>query len=288
MIDPDCDEEVTGITNGQSQHQVNRPANANTDSDPSNRDLGLEQVSDTSSTNDLGTLYNQDFFVADMTNRRLSQILNKMNYPYPLPNGHAVLQLRLPDLLMYLKTDTYLMDVNTGEHYAIYSDKIQKMSITPKLYSAWGYRQLLDTIQSDALRFGVNSPKASTSGVSQKAPTLAGPTQPSPVSHYTQPPASPCRPTIVKYEPPAFSLETPTQMLTRDERNQVLQNHVVAANAVFNKVTVFENLIQQEPHNAIYYEEVQRVQKNQHIHVAIKLQHILETDDKFRRAAGLP
>ena len=288
MIDPACDEEVAGITNGQSQHQVNRPANVNTDSDPFNQDLGLKQVSDTNSTNNLGTLYNQDFFVADTMNRRLSQIPNKMNYPYPLPNGHAALQIRLPDLLIYLKTDTYLMDVNTGEHYAVYSDKIQKMSVTPKLYSPWGYRQLLHTIQSDALRFGVNSPQPSTSGVSQKVPTIAGPTQPSPVSHYTQPPASPCRPTIVKYEPPAFSLETPTQMLTRDEQNQVLQNHVVAANAVFNKVAVFEELIQWEPHNAMYYEEVQRVQKNQHIHVAIKLQHILETDDKFRRAAGLP
>ena len=62
---------------------------------------------------------------------------------------------------------------------------------------------------------------------------------------------------------------------------------MVAANAVFNKVAVFEKLIQQEPHNAMYYEEVQRVQKNQHIPVAIKLQHILETDDKFWRAAGL-
>ena len=168
MIDPDCNEEVTGITNGQSQHQVNRPANANTHSDPLNWDLGLEQVSDTNSTNNLGTLYDQDFFIADMTNRRLSQIPNKMNYPYPLPNGHAALQLRLPDLLIYLKTDTYLMDVNTGEHYAVYSDKIQKMSVTPKLYSPWGYRQLLHTIQSDALRFGVNSPQPSTSGVSQK------------------------------------------------------------------------------------------------------------------------
>ena len=68
----------------------------------------------------------------------------------------------------------------------------------------------------------------------------------------------------------------------------MLQNHVVAANAVFNKVAVFKELIQREPHNAMYYEEVQRVQKNQHIHVAIKLQHILETDDKFRRATGLP
>ena len=287
VIDPACDEEVTGITNGQSQHQVNGPANVNTDSDPFNQDLGLEQVSDINSANNLGTLYNQDFFVADTMNRRLSQIPNKTNYPYPLPNGHAALQLRLPDLLIYLKTDTFLMDVNTGEHYAIYSDKIQKMSVTPKLYSAWGYSQLLHTIQSDALRFGVNSPQPSTSGVSQKASTMAGLTQPSPASCCPQPPASPCRPTIIKYKPPAFSLETPTRMLTRDERNQVLQNHVVTANAVFNKVAVFETLIQQEPHNALYYEEVQRVQKNQHIHVTIKLQHILETDDNFRKAAGL-
>ena len=69
VIDPDCNEEVTGITNGQSQHQVNRPATANTDLDPSNRDLGFKQVSDTNSTNNLGTLYNQDFFIADMMNR---------------------------------------------------------------------------------------------------------------------------------------------------------------------------------------------------------------------------
>ena len=123
VIDPACDEEVTGITNGQSQHQVNGPANIIIGSDPSNQDPGLEQVSDINSANNLGTLYNQDFFVADTTNRRLSQIPDKTNYPYPLPNGHAALQLRLPDLLIYLKTDTYLMDVNTGEHYAVYSDK---------------------------------------------------------------------------------------------------------------------------------------------------------------------
>ena len=95
VIDPDCDEEVAGITNKQSPHQVNRPANANTHSDPLNKDLGLEQVSDTNSTNNLGTLYNQDFFIADTMNRRLSQVPNKTNYPYPLPNGHAALQLRL-------------------------------------------------------------------------------------------------------------------------------------------------------------------------------------------------
>ena len=117
---------------------------------------------------------------------------------------------------------------------------------------------------------------------------MAGLTQPSPASRCPQQPASPCRPTIIKYEPPAFSLEMPTRMLMRDERNQVLQNHVVAANAAFNKVAVFEELIWREPHHAMYYEEVQRVQRNQHIHVAIKLQHVLETDDNFQKAAGLP
>ena len=151
LIDPDCDAEVAGITKGQTQQQVDQTVNTNTDSAPAKPDQGLEEVSTISLNQNLGTLYNQDFFVADTTGRRLSQIPHKSNYPYPLPNGHSALQLRLPDLLIYLKTDTYLMDVNTGEHYAIYSDRIQKMSVSPKLYSAWGYRQLLQTIQNDAV-----------------------------------------------------------------------------------------------------------------------------------------
>ena len=151
LIDPDCDAEVTGITKGHTQPQVDQMVNTNTDSSQAKPDRGLEQVSNISLNQNLGTLYNQDFFVADTTGRRLSQILHKLNYPYPLPNGHSALLLRLPDLLIYLKTDTYLMDVNTGDHYAIYSDRIQKMSVAPKLYSAWGYRQLLQTIQNDAI-----------------------------------------------------------------------------------------------------------------------------------------
>ena len=77
-------------------------------------------------------------------------------------------------------------------------------------------------------------------------------------------------------------------MFTRTERNQVLQNHVVAAEATFSKVAVLKDLIQQEPHNTAHYKEVQRIQRNQHIQVAIKLQHMLEADDKLRKAAGLP
>ena len=257
FIDPDCDVEVAGITKGQTQPQVDQAVNASTDSTQAKPDRGPEQVSNISLNQNLGTLYNQDFFVADTTGRRLSQIPHKLNYPYPLPNGQSALQLRLPDLLIYLKMDTYLIDVNTGDHYAVYSDRIQKMSVSPKLYSAWGHRQLLQTIQNDAIRFGVNSPQPSTSGVSQSIQTTSRQAQPSPVAQYMRPPASPYRPTIVKYEPPSFSLEQPMQMLTRDECNQVLQNHIAAANAVFNKVAVFKHLIQQEPHNALYYEEVQ-------------------------------
>ena len=151
LIDLDCDTEVAGVTKRQTQPQVDQTVNTNTDSAPAKPDQGLEEVSDISLNQNLDTLYNQDFFVVDMTSRRLSQIPHKLNYPYPLPNGHSALQLRLPDLLIHLETDTYLMDVNTGEHYAVYSDRIQKMSVSPKLYSAWGYRQLLQTIQNDAI-----------------------------------------------------------------------------------------------------------------------------------------
>ena len=288
LIDPDCDAEVAGITKEQTQPQVNQVVNTSIDSTQAIPDRGLEQVSNVSPSQNLGTLYSQDFFIVDTTGRRLSQIPHKLNYPYPIPNGHSALQLRLPDLLIYLKTDTYLNDVNTSDHYVVYSDRIEKMSISPKLYSAWGYRQLLQMIQNDAIRFGVNSPQPLTSEISQGIQTASGQGQPSPVAQCTWPPPSPCRPTIVKYEPPSFSLEQPMQMLTWDECNQVLQNHIAATNAVFNKVAVFERLIQQEPHNALYYEEVQHVQKNQHIHIAIKLQHILEADDQFRRSAELP
>ena len=264
LIDPDCDAEVTDITKEQTQPQVNQAVNASIDSTQAKPDRGLEQVSNVSLNQNLGTLYNQDFFIADTTGRRLSQIPHKLNYPYPLPKGHSALQLRLPDLLIYLKTDTYLIDVNTGDHYAVYGDWIEKMSILPKLYSAWGYRKLLQIIQNEAIQLGVNSLQPSTSEVSQGIQTTSGQGEPSSVAQYTQPPPSPYRPTIVKYEAPSFSLEQPMQMLTRDE-----------ANVAFNKVAVLECLIQQEPHNALYYEEVQRVQKNQHNHIAIKLQHIL-------------
>ena len=279
LVNTDTDAEVANINLAPTHQTVTNQNCADSINKTQNNAVGLNHK--------LNTLYNQDFFVADTTGRRLSQIVDKSNYSSLLPNGNAALQLRLPDLLIYLKMDTYLVDVKMGHQYAVYHNRIEKMSVLPKLYAAWPYRQLLQAIHDDAVRFGVNSPEPGTS--KQSAPAM----QPStsierdvPAEQEQQP--SPRKPTIVKYEPPSFNLQMPKMMFTRAERDQVLRNHMAAANAAFNKVTVLEDLMWQEPHNSAHYREVQRIQRNQHIQVAIKLQHMLEADNEFRHTAGLP
>ena len=281
---------VSSTSDNQLQEDVNTSVSwdlVDTDTDAEVANINTRQNNAVDLNNEINTLYNQDFFVADTTGRRLSQVADKSNYSSLLPNGNAALQLRLPDLLIYLKTDTYLVDVKTGHHYAVYHNRIEKMSVLPKLYSAWPYRQLLQAIHDDAVRFGVNSPEPATS--EQSAPVA----QPSSsvdrdVQAAKKQQPSPCMPTIVNYEPPSFNLQIPKRMFTRSERDQVLRNHMTAANTTFNKVAVLEDLMRQEPHNAAHYKEVQRIQKNQHIQVAIKLQHMLEADNEFRQTAGLP
>ena len=279
LVDTDTDAEVANINLAPTHRAVTNQNCADSVNKTQRNAVGLNHK--------LHTLYNQDFFVADTTGRRLSQVVDKSNYSSLLPNGNAALQLRLPDLLIYLKTDTYLVDVKTGRHYAVYHNRIEKMSVLPKLYAAWPYRQLLQAIHDDAVRFGVNSPEPDTS--KQSAPAM----QPSTsiardVPAEQEPQPSPRKPTVVKYEPPSFNLQMPKKMFTRAERDQVLRNHMAAANAAFTKVAVLEDLMRQEPHNAAHYKEVQRIQRNQHIQVAIKLQHMLEADNEFRHTAGLP
>ena len=162
LINTDTDTEVANI-NSQSPHQTVTNKNcADSSNESQNHTVGLNHQ--------LNTLYNQDFFVADTTGRRLSQIADKSSYLSLLPNGNAALQLRLLDLLIYLKTDTYLVDVKSGHHYAMYHNRIEKMSVLPKLYAAWPYRQLLQTFPNDAVCFGVNSPEPTTS--KQSAPAI--------------------------------------------------------------------------------------------------------------------
>ena len=104
---------------------------------------------------------------------------------------------------------------------------------------------------------------------------------------HTLRPPSPCRPTIVKYEPPSFSLELPTQMLTQAECKQALQNHVAAANAAFNKFAVLK-VNSTGTSQCIILQGSPKCVKEPAYHIAIKLQHILEADDQFRCSAGLP
>ena len=162
---------VSSTSDNQLQEDVNTSVSwdlVDTDTDAEVANINTRQNNVVDLNNEINTLYNQDFFVADTTGRRLSQVVDKSNYSSLLPNGNAALQLRLPDLLIYLKTDTYLVDVKTGHHYAVYHNRIEKMSVLPKLYSAWPYRQLLQAIHDDAVRFGVNSPEPATS--EQSAP----------------------------------------------------------------------------------------------------------------------
>ena len=279
LVDTDTDAEVANINSSLGHRTVTDQKFTDSINTRQNNAVDLN--------NEINTLYNQDFFVADTMGRRLSQVPDKSNYSSLLPNGNAALQLRLPDLLIYLKTDTYLVDVKTGHHYAVYHNRIEKMSVLPKLYSAWPYQQLLQAIHDDAVRFGINSPEPATS--EQSAPVA----QPSSsidrdVQAAKKQQPSPCMPTIVNYEPPSFNLQIPKRMFIRSEWDQVLRNHMTAANTTFNKVAVLEDLMRQEPHNAAHYKEVQRIQKNQHIQVAVKLQHMLEADNEFRQTAGLP
>ena len=279
LVDTNTDGEVADINSSLSHKTVTDQHFTGSTNATRNNAVGL--------SNEINTLYNQDFFVADTTGRRLSQVADKSNYSSLLPNGNAALQLRLPDLLIYLKTDTYLIDVKAGHRCAVYHNRIEKMSVLPKLYSAWPYRQLLQAIHDDAVRFSVNSPEPTASKESAPVQQPSSPMDSDVQTAQKQQP-SPCLPTIVKYEPPSFNLQIPIKMLTRAERDQVLCNHMTAASTTFNKVAVLEDLMWQEPHNAAHYKEVQRVQKNQHIQVAMKLQHMLEADDEFRQTAGLP
>ena len=157
LVNTDTDAEVANINLSFTHKTVTDPKTTDSINTRQNKAVALN--------NEINTLYNQDFFVADTTGRRLSQVTDKSNYSSLLPNGNAALQLRLPDLLIYLKTDTYLVDVKTGHHYAVYHNRIEKMSVLPKLYSAWPYRQLLQAMHDDAVRLAsirLNPPPANS------------------------------------------------------------------------------------------------------------------------------
>ena len=129
---------VSSTSDNQLQEDVNTSVSwdlVDTDTDAEVASINTRQNNAVNSNDEINTLHNQDFFVADTTGRRLSQVADKSNYSSLLPNGNAALQLRLPDLLIYLKTDTYLVDVKSGHHYAVYHNRIEKMCLTEAIFS---------------------------------------------------------------------------------------------------------------------------------------------------------
>ena len=167
LVETDTDMEVANINSPSTHQTVTNKNCADSSNESQNKTVSLNHQ--------LKTLYNQDFFVADTMGRRLSQITDKSSYLSLLPNGNAALQLRLPDMLIYLKMDTYLIDVKSGHHYAMCHNRIEKMSVMLKLYAPWPYSQLLQTIHDDAVHFGVNSPKPTTSGRSHRLFSICHP-----------------------------------------------------------------------------------------------------------------
>ena len=83
LIDTDTDTEVANINSPSTHQTVTKKNCADSSKESQNNTVGLNQH--------LNTLYNQDFFVADTTGRRLSQIADKSSYPSLLPNGNAAL-----------------------------------------------------------------------------------------------------------------------------------------------------------------------------------------------------
>ena len=280
---------VSSTSDNQLQEDVNTSVSwdlVDTDTDAEVANINTRQNSAVDLNNAINTLYNQDFFVADTTGRRLSQVADKSSYSSLLPNGNAALQLRLPDLLIYLKTDTYLVDVKTGHHYAVYHNCIEKMSVLPKLYSAWPYRQLLQAIHDDAVRFGVNSPEP--------------------------PPANSLR--------QLHSLRRPSTVMHRLLKNNSLHRACRQLLTTNLQVSTFKSQedvheIRTGPSSAKPYDSRQHYlqqsgcirrpdatgtsqrcslqggttcPENQHIQVAVKLQRMLEADNEFRQQQDYP
>ena len=65
--------------------QVNQAVDASIDSTQAKPDQGLERVSNVSLNQNLGTLYNQDLFIADTTGRRLSRNTPQVKLPTSTP-----------------------------------------------------------------------------------------------------------------------------------------------------------------------------------------------------------
>ena len=231
------------------------------DASPSTSNLFRSTV-----TNDefLGT---NNFFVPDSSNRRIHQIDNKVFHAGYLKNGN----------------NAYLLELPSGQFYAVYGNSYQQMSMKPMLQQAWVTGELINELATTRQAFGYTGHAGST-------PPLATETQPT-ASMSCQPddllPRQPA-PKTVQYQPPSFKLTRPTTCLTMNERIQVHHNYISAVSSLEHKNDLINRLKRSDTHNISAYKAEMSHHMTLHEDVLERILNILKQDDYYRTLEDLP
>ena len=182
-------------------HQAKRPASTPTNSDyttqgdPNASPSNLFKSSDMSDEF-LGT---NNFFMPDGSNRQIHQIDNKVFHAGYLENGNNAYLLELPALENMLNTCKFLMDEMSGQFYAVYGNRYQRMSTKPTLRQAWATGDLINelAVTRQAFRY---------TGLAGSTPPLAMGTQPTASTSQQPDDLLPRQLALktVQYQPPSF------------------------------------------------------------------------------------
>ena len=277
---------IHGRSNGTfSNHQAERPT-----STPTTSDYTTQGDPDTSPSNlfrsnvisdeFLGT---NNFFMPDGSNRRIHQIDDKVFHAGYLENGNNAYLLELPALENMLNTQKFFMDEVSGQFYAVYGNRYQRMSTKPMLRQAWATGDLINELSATRQAFGYT-------GLASSTPPLAMGMQPT-ASTSRQPddllPRQPA-PKTVQYQPPSFKLTRLTTHLTMNERIQAHHNYISAVSSLEHKKDLINRLKRSDTHNISAYEAEMSCHMTLHEDVLERILNILKQDDYYRTLEDLP
>ena len=190
-----------------------------------------------STATDIEFLGTNNFFVPDGSDRCIHQIDNKVFHAGYLENGNNAYLLELPALEKMLNTWKFLMDEMSGQFYAVYGNRYQRMSTKLMLKQAWATRELIDQLATMRQAFGY-------AGLARSTPPLATGTQPT-ASTSRQPDdllPKQSAPKTVQYQPPSLKLTRPMACLTMNERIQVHHNYISAVSSLEHKQDLINRL----------------------------------------------
>ena len=244
----EADAEITFI---HGRNQPNRtfthdPTTERPTSTPTTADYTTQGDPDTSpstsnlfrsTATDVEFLGMNNFFIPDGSDRCIHQINNKVFHAGYLENGNNAYLLELPALEKMLNTQKFLMDVMSGQFYAVYGNSYQRMSTKLMLKQAWATGELINQLAMMRQAFGYT-------GLAGSTPPLITGTQPT-ASTSRQPddllPKQPA-PKTVQYQPPSFKLTRPTACLTMNERIHIHHNYISAVSCLEHKKDLINRL----------------------------------------------